>query len=355
MNGGWRWVVPIGLACVLVAAAATAQQVVEEKAAVKETQETYQEHTVVKGDTLWDLGTKYLGDPWKWPQIWEINQFIKDPHWIYPGQVLKIRIGSEVAVKPVGGGLGSPTETKVGTPSHLPPPSLLPSGNLTFQYNLKSNLIDFISPDKLESSGRFIESFKESFMLSEPDTAYFSYKGKGAISIGDQFTLFHIGRRVKHPVKHGSLGWLIETAGEMTVTDVGKDAKGNAVYTGKITNAKVDINTNDRMLPWESHPVKIGVIPATKEIHGYLVETVDSQVTVGDNTVVFVDVGTENGVEVGNTFQILRPAHNKKKAPPYVIGRAIIIKTMAKTATAMITDSRIEIRPGDMVVSEVTK
>jgi LysM repeat protein len=42
-------------------------------------------HTVVKGDTLWDLSAKYLGSPWFWPELWEGNRFLTNPHYIYPG------------------------------------------------------------------------------------------------------------------------------------------------------------------------------------------------------------------------------------------------------------------------------
>src|SRR3989304_5822104 len=42
-------------------------------------------HTVVAGDTLWDLSAKYLGTPWKWTEIWERNRFLTNPHYIYPG------------------------------------------------------------------------------------------------------------------------------------------------------------------------------------------------------------------------------------------------------------------------------
>src|SRR5687767_5513781 len=47
-------------------------------------------HTIVSGDTLWDLAQTYYGNAYLWPQLWESNTWITDAHWIYPGDVLLI-------------------------------------------------------------------------------------------------------------------------------------------------------------------------------------------------------------------------------------------------------------------------
>ena len=46
-------------------------------------------HVVQPGDTLWDLSSKYLNSPWVWPRVWSYNPHITNPHWIYPGQVVR--------------------------------------------------------------------------------------------------------------------------------------------------------------------------------------------------------------------------------------------------------------------------
>ncbi|MFZ5475942.1 MAG: LysM peptidoglycan-binding domain-containing protein, partial [Myxococcota bacterium] len=50
-------------------------------------------YVIQPGDTLWDISTRFLGDPYEWPELWSINEYITNPHWIYPGNRIYFRLG----------------------------------------------------------------------------------------------------------------------------------------------------------------------------------------------------------------------------------------------------------------------
>lgn len=104
--------------------------------AAQDTTSVPKTHTVKKGDTLWDLAAKYLADAFRWPEIYRLNtDVVQDPHWIYPGELLKLPgyIGVEVPA----GGIAIPNPNPGQAPPTAAPLDTTPRNN---PQNLPSTL-----------------------------------------------------------------------------------------------------------------------------------------------------------------------------------------------------------------------
>lgn len=64
-------------------------------------------YVIQPGDTLWDISTRFLGDAYAWPQLWSVNEYITNPHWIYPGNRIYFRLGD--ALNPPSAGMDAPS------------------------------------------------------------------------------------------------------------------------------------------------------------------------------------------------------------------------------------------------------
>src|SRR5256886_17346518 len=175
-----------------------------------------EEYTIQKGDTLWDLSQKFLSNPWYWPKIWSLNPSVDDPHWIYPGNKLRIVPGEGGSQAPaqvqteMEPGIdatalnapdeqeplpGASPETSVTLPDTADPAvgsqntrggraalsTVSVSGKLAFSPPpvLSVRTSGLVTPEEMRGAGTLEASFEEKQMLATYDTAYARFREIG--------------------------------------------------------------------------------------------------------------------------------------------------------------------------------
>ena len=79
----------------LISAVSVYAQSVDEEIVADDFQPNKNQHVVEDGDTLWDICEAVLGRPELWPRVWSMNPEITNPHWIYPGDIIRFEVPSE--------------------------------------------------------------------------------------------------------------------------------------------------------------------------------------------------------------------------------------------------------------------
>lgn len=301
-------------------------------------------HVVRKGDTLWSVAGAYLGSPWQWPKLWSLNPSITNPHWIFPGDVLRLRSG-DVSVA---------TPTPVGeTPKTGP--KLTPRPQTVSGVFLRQN--GFVEPKELEAAGKIIASKEEKLMLATDDEAYVEYKKGSAPRVGDTLSVYRPDRVMKHPTSGKKLGYVVQ---------VFSDAEVLSVAEGKLAKIKL----KDTLEPTE-RGMRVGpmrrqfkIVESKRDsgnLEGIIVDTLQAATgLVGADMLVFLDRGRKAGLDVGNRLLVTRrgdgylPLLSKgpiddKKYPRETIGEIVIVDVRDELATGLVTKTIKEARVGDRV------
>jgi LysM repeat protein len=301
-------------------------------------------HVVQKGDTLWDLSARYYRNAWGWPKLWSYNPQITNPHWIYPGDVVRL-------VAP-GGAVATPMPAPVEQgPRKIQGRPRGPNGVFLRQTG-------FVEPGELKQAGKIVGSKEEKLMLGTLDEAYVDFTKEKPFQVGERYTIYHPTFAVKHPVTGKLLGHMVEILGEGEV---------RAVTDGHI--AKVSII--DSLDPIERGflvgPLRrqFKVVPPStnkSDMIGVVVTTLQPRSLIGTEHIVFLDRGKEDGVEIGNRFQVTRRGDgyipilakgpvDDRRFPRENIAEIIVVDLREHLSTGIVTSSVKEARPGDRVES----
>jgi LysM domain len=313
------------------------------------------QHTVERGDTLWDLSQKFLGSPWYWPKVWSYNPEIANPHWIYPGNEVRFfSSGEEV-----------PTQVEAGQPeteveeSEFYDDKVQVFGQVGFRPKNSQSVATpgFVTNREVEESGKIIGSFAESVQLTYADRIYIQF-GKKAPRLGEIYLVFRNSGEIMHPIYKEPIGYFTEILAEVKVIRVDKNNMG----TVQIWKQYDEVHRGDLIGPM-GEPIIRQVAPRPNERDvkdGYLVADVRRYPTnLAEHQIAVVDKGSDDGVKSGNVFTIyrqhdpisqealLQPMTLDEAYPREDIGQCVAFEVKAKVTICLVTRSLREFVRGD--------
>ncbi len=317
-------------------------------------------HTVVRGDTLWDLSETYLGNPFLWPKLWQWNDYITNPHFIYPDDQVKLyppkvtlkRAPKEVEEVAEEVMEEAPKEAEIAPAEEVEVVEEVAEENRLFFPQVRSS--GLVSTEEMRNAGNIVEAKDEKVMLSDDDIIYVGLKEQ--FKEGDMLTIFKTDREVIHPVSKKSLGYKVITLGFAKITGF-SDGLGIA----RITKSFDAINRGDLVTPKEEIPEEIVPTKAKFGLEGYIVSSKEERINFGEGDIVYIDLGRNKGLETGNTFIVYRTGEvikDKKKKTSYTlpsttIGRIITLATKEETSVGIITNSVEEMKIGERIRAEM--
>jgi hypothetical protein len=309
-------------------------------------------HVVRKGDTLWDICFLYFNDPWQWPKIWSYNPQITNPHWIYPGDLVRLLPRGMFAQTPA-----APTAPEA--PAGTPQVDALPAPQRRTEVGIKQTA--FVEKSDLDKSITIDGALDEKVLLGDGDQVYLSYPSSRPPKPGERYSIYVPG----NPVKSGNteVGAYVHVLGILEVTAVTQDKRARGV----IVEANQEIERGAKVGPLLRTFRNVPPVPAKVDVQGTVVAMLTYDQLIGDGEVVFVDLGRRSGVEVGNSMFVVRRGdaypknmsnqvgQDDRQFPSRRLGRIVIVDVGERISVGLVTLVVQEMSIGDLVVMQATK
>jgi hypothetical protein len=308
-------------------------------------------YIVVKGDTLWDIARRFLGNPYLWPQIWDRNRCITDAHWIYPGDALIIPDVNVVAPGAGGTGVGTEETPEATGPAFTGPsatgPALIPAIEET-ALQCAGYVVDDREDESLSVVGSEDGATKVAF--ADRDILYLNKGANAGVKAGDVYTLHHATYEVKHPDTGRTIGTKIDINGWVRVILVQENTA-----TVVVEQACADIHLGDYLKPFEKmqvplmteHPRPTRLTPPSGKIVGTVVDMENDATIAADRQLVTLNLGTANGITPGSIFVFYKVMYPSVPTPRIVLGEAVVVSVRERTATARVFNANDAVMLGD--------
>ncbi len=226
-------------------------------------------YIIKQGDTLWDISSRFLNNPFSWPKLWQRNPYITNPHWIYPGYPVRLSPFEEKKEEPKKLVIEEKPEqkpkeevkeseikeVKKEEPVEKKPPEPIPEEK---PKEVKpAGFIDirsagFVSDKEYSGIGIVLESKEGKNLMSSGDIIYLAFKTSDQISIGERYTIMRGTEVVKHPVTKKKVGIRYNIIGNVQIID-----KFNDFYTAKVIESFDAILKGDVIHPYMKEKMEV--------------------------------------------------------------------------------------------------
>jgi hypothetical protein len=355
----------ISLICLLLPIAAFADELqVRENAPDR--------YIVVKGDTLWDISSKFFSDPWKWPQIWGYNKdTIKDPHWIYPGNVvyldpsthtLKIdesapapATTSADAIPPASGDVpplyDSEPSSMAGAEKYSPRARVVTGRNEAIPMISLKDIGPFLArplvveEDELESAPVLAGTYEQRQLLGTGDIAYAQNMPNDK---GERWQIYREDRAFEDPDTGEELGYEVFYLGDATVE------KFDEISTLKITHSVMEIHKGDRFAQ-ATTGFSSNFLPRApeKEISAKVISIYGGVLQAGQNAIVTLNRGKRDGLENGHVLALYQAGEELRSGsifkrniilPDVRYGLLFVFRVFDKVSYALVMETRLPVQ-----------
>ncbi|MCA1926193.1 MAG: LysM peptidoglycan-binding domain-containing protein [Thiobacillus sp.] len=257
-------------------------------------------YVVVKGDTLWDISGKFLKDPWRWPQIWNLNRDqIKDPHWIYPGDLIVLdKSGKEPRLSLVKGNKHGMAHVKLspGVRSREIGGDAIPTIPIRVIHPFLAQP-RVVAKDAMDGAPFILGTNAERVVLGAGDDA-FATGGPAGVT---RWNVLRPGRVLKDPETGELLGYEVEYLGDARTTVAGAPQKIH------ITQSAQEILPKDKLVAADE-TTTFEYLPRAPEakVNARIISAYGGLSDSGRYQTVVLNRGSRDGLEPGHVLAVYR-------------------------------------------------
>lgn len=311
-------------------------------------------HVVVPGDTLWDISGKFLKSPWRWPELWRMNKTeVKNPHLIYPGQVLVLEYDADGQPRLRVEGSGDLPNVKLEPKIYVEPQK---KAIASIPYDLIRPYLAqplVLNSQEIESLPHIVSAENDRVTLGAGDKIFVS-----GIRGGDQqvWHIYRPGDRLREIGSREVLGYEAVHTGSARLLTAGEPSML------QITRSPIEVFRGDRLVP-EPEPQIISYMPRVPEqlIRGQVLTIYGAAGYAGRHSIISFSRGARDGVEVGHVFSLLRASRrvddriNGYKqtfiTPEQPTGQAFVFQVFDRVSYALVMSADDPVVPGDVVIT----